>query len=422
MIQTEQRSRERSCPNGARPRAAAHAPVAAAPSVGELDLRRWPALVVVLTASFLGVLDFFIVNVSIPAIKDGLQATNAAVELMIASYGLAYAVLLITGGRLGDILGRKRMFMVGVAGFTVASACCGLATTPAVLIASRVFQGMTAALLFPQGLSIIQVSFPAHERALAFGAMGMVSGAAMFSGNILGGLLIDANLLGLGWRPIFLVNVPVGALALLAAWPLLRESRSPKASRLDLGGVALGSLGLFLLVYPIAEGRDAGWPGWAFVVCLALSALTLAVFLWYERRVSAAGGSPLVEMGLFRDRLFVDGLLTTLIFYGGLSAFFPVVHAVLAKRHGPDAARRRIHIHAIRDRVRRLLHGLRAPGALARQPAHPNRRRPDGRGADGRGPAGVFSAGFAVLLGNGPRPAGVRHGSGRVIPPCCGRC
>ena len=109
---------------------------------------------------------------------------------------------------------------------------------------------------------------------------------------------------------------------MLAAWPLLRESRSPKASRLDLGGVALGSLGLFLLVYPIAEGRDAGWPAWAFVVCLALSALTLAVFLWYERRVSAAGGSPLVEMGLFRDRLFVDGLLTTLIFYGGLSAFF----------------------------------------------------------------------------------------------------
>jgi len=322
MIQTEKRRRKRSYSNGARPRAAAHSPIAAAPSVGELDPRRWPALVVVLTASFLGVLDFFIVNVSIPAIKDGLQATNAAVELMIASYGLAYAVLLITGGRLGDILGRKRMFLIGVAGFTVASACCGLATTPAVLIASRVFQGMTAALLFPQGLSIIQVSFPAHERALAFGAMGMVSGAAMFSGNILGGLLVDANLLGLGWRPIFLVNVPIGVLALLAAWPLLRESRSPKASRLDLGGVALGSLGLFLLVYPLAEGRDAGWPLWAFVVCLALSALTLAAFLWYERRVSAAGGSPLVEIGLFRDRLFVDGLLTTLIFYGGLSAFF----------------------------------------------------------------------------------------------------
>ncbi len=321
MIQTEKRSRERSCPNGARPRAAAHAPIAAAPSVGELDPRRWPALVVVLTASFLGVLDFFIVNVSIPAIKDGLQATNAAVQLMIAAYGLAYAVLLITGGRLGDIFGRKRMFFYGVTGFTVASACCGLATTPDVLIASRILQGMTAALLFPQGLSIIQVSFPAHERALAFGVMGMVSGAAMFSGNILGGLLVDANLFGLGWRPIFLVNVPVGALALLAALPLLRESRSPKASRLDLGGVALGSAGLFLLVYPLVQGREAGWPWWAFV-CLALSVPTLAAFLWYERRVSAAGGSPLVEMGLFRDRLFVDGLLTTLIFYGGLSAFF----------------------------------------------------------------------------------------------------
>ena len=321
MTGTEQRRRHRAATERDRTGAAARHAAAAAPDVGELDPRRWLALAVVLAASFLGVLDFFIVNVSIPAIQGSLHATDAAVELMIAGYGLAYAVCIITGGRLGDIFGRKKMFLLGVAGFTIASACCGLATTPAVLIASRLFQGTTAALLFPQGLSIIQVSFPARERALAFSLMGMVSGAAMFSGNILGGLLVDANLLGLGWRPIFLVNVPVGALALLAGLPLLRESRSPKASRLDLGGVLLGSIALFLLVYPLAEGREAGWPLWSFV-CLGLSAPALALFVWYERRVSASGGSPLVELGLFRDRLFVDGLLTTLIFYGGLSAFF----------------------------------------------------------------------------------------------------
>ena len=321
MIQMETRLRQRGPAEPDSTRAVAHKAVAAAPSPDEPDPRRWLALAVVLSASFLGVLDFFIVNVSIPSIRNDLHADPAAVQLIIVGYAVAYAVLLITGGRLGDIFGRKRMFIYGVTGFTVASACCGLAATPFVLIASRVLQGATAAMMFPQTLSIIQVSFPPRERGVAFSLMGTVAGAAMFSGNILGGPIVGANLFGLGWRPIFLVNVPVGALAVLATLPLLRESRSPKASRLDLGGVALGSAGLFLLIYPIVQGREAGWPWWAFA-CLALAIPTLAAFVWYERRVSALGGSPLVELALFRDRVFVDGLLTTLVFYGGLSAFF----------------------------------------------------------------------------------------------------
>src|SRR5262249_20897110 len=202
-------------------------------------------------ASFLAVLDFFIVNVSIPVIQGSLHASFAQVQLMIAGYGLAYAVLLITGGRLGDIFGRKRLFVLGVSGFTLASALCGLAPSPEALIAARVFQGVTAALMFPQVLSILQVSFPAHERHLAFGIFGMVMGTASFSGNVLGGLLLQADLFGWGWRPIFLVNLPLGLAALLAAGPLVRESRSPTARRLDLGGVGIVSLGLFLLVYPL---------------------------------------------------------------------------------------------------------------------------------------------------------------------------
>jgi len=285
------------------------------------DPRRWRALAIVVMAAFLGVLDFFIVNVSIPMIQGNLHASFAEIQLTIAGYGLAYAVFLITGGRLGDLYGRKRMFLLGVGGFTLASALCGLAADPRTLIVARVLQGLAGALLFPQVLSIIQVTFPPHERGRAFSILGMVAGTGSFSGNVLGGLLLQADLFGLGWRPIFLVNLPVGLFVLWAARRLVRESRAPRAAGLDWGGIGLVSLGLVLLVYPLAQGREAGWPAWAFV-SLAASPVVLAAFLVYERRLTARGGTPLVELGLFRDRVFVTGLLTTVAFYGGLSAFF----------------------------------------------------------------------------------------------------
>jgi EmrB/QacA subfamily drug resistance transporter len=272
-------------------------------------------------AAFLGVLDFFIVNVSIPAIQRTLRATDAEVQLTIACYGLTYAVLLITGGRLGDLFGRKRMFLLGVAGFTLSSALCGLALSPGMLIAARMLQGLSGSLMFPQVLSIIQVTFPPEERGRAFSILGMVAGTGSFSGNVLGGLLVEADLFGLGWRPIFLVNLPVGLFALWAARRLVRESRATGAVGLDWGGVGIVTLGLILLVYPLVQGREAGWPAWAFL-CLAAAPLVLAAFVLYERRVTARGGTPLVELVLFRDRVFVAGLLTTVTFYGGLSAFF----------------------------------------------------------------------------------------------------
>jgi EmrB/QacA subfamily drug resistance transporter len=286
-----------------------------------LDPRRWVVLAIVLGAAFLGVLDFFIVNVSIPAIKSSLHASNAQIQLMIAGYGLIYAVFLITGGRLGDIYGRKRVFLLGVAGFTLASALCGFAPSPEFLLGARIFQGLSGAMMFPQVLSIIQVTFPPEERIKAFGIFGMVLGTGSFSGNVLGGLLIQADLFGLSWRPIFLVNVPIGILALVLAIPTIQESRSARAQRLDLGGVALATLGLFLLVFPLVLGREQGWPPWSFL-CLVASIPVLAGFVLYERHVSESGGSPLLELGLFRNRVFVIGLLTTLVFYGGLSAFF----------------------------------------------------------------------------------------------------
>jgi EmrB/QacA subfamily drug resistance transporter len=301
----------------------------------DAGLRRWLTLAVVLTAAFLGTLDFFIINLALPAIQADLHAGFAHVQLVIAAYGLAYAVCLITGGRLGDIFGRKRVFLVGVTGFTLASALCGLATSPELLIAARVFQGVAGAMLFPQVLSIIQVTFPPHERGAAFAVYGVVQGAASFSGIVLGGLLVRADLFGLGWRPIFLVNLPVGLLTLVAGRLLIPESRSPTARRLDLGGVALVSLTLLLLISPIVEGREAGWPWWAFA-CLAAVPPALITFLRYEQRVQERGGSPLVELALFRNRAFAVGLVTSFAFCCGLSAFFLTVTLFLQRGLGYD--------------------------------------------------------------------------------------
>ncbi len=284
------------------------------------DPGRWKSLAVILAAAFLVGLDFFVVNVSIPSIQSNLHATFAEVQMVIASYGLTYAVLLISGGRLGDIYGRKRVFIWATGAFTAASMLCGLAPTPAFLILARALQGVAGAMLFPQVLSILQVTFPPSERAKAFGLFGTVIGTSSFSGNVLGGLLVNANLLGLSWRPIFLINLPIGVATALAA-KFVAESRSPKARRLDLGGVAIMTLALVLLLYPLIQGREAGWPPWAFIA-IGASAPALLLFVQYEKRVTARGGSPLVELSLFHDRAFVIGLFSGVCFFSGAAAFF----------------------------------------------------------------------------------------------------
>lgn len=295
------------------------ASTAAAPLEGIPDPGRWKSLAVVLCAAFLVALNFFIVNVSIPSIRASIHATFAEIQFVIASYGLTYSVFLISGGRLGDIYGRKRIFLYGVAGFTAASLLCGLAPSPVFLIAARALQGLSAALAFPQVLAIMQVTFLQKERAKAFGLYGTVIGTSSFAGNVLGGLLVTANLFDLGWRPIFLINLPLG-LAVIAGARFVRESRSPKARRLDMGGVGIGILGLTLLLYPLIQGRQAGWPAWAFASMAAFVPVMIA-FVLYEKRVAGGGGSPLVELSLFRDRAFVIGLYSGICFFGGTAAF-----------------------------------------------------------------------------------------------------
>ncbi|MFN8514167.1 MAG: MFS transporter [Thermomicrobiales bacterium] len=288
----------------------------------EGDARRWLALAVVLVAPLLTIFNQFVVNVAIATMQRGLGASFAQIQLVVAVYALSYAVLLITGGRLGDIAGRRKLFLIGLGCFVLGSALCGVAPSAEFLIAARVAQGIGAALVSPQVLAIIRVTFPGREQSTAFAVYGGVLGIAGVLGQVAGGLLIRADLFGLSWRPIFLINVPIGIAALVAALLLVPESRPPEARRLDLGGVAIISAGLFLLVFPLVVGRDSGWPIWT-LVSLAASMPILGAFVLFERWLTARGGAPLIDLELFKDRAFTLGLIiTTLLFIGNTGYFF----------------------------------------------------------------------------------------------------
>ena len=304
----------------ASPPGAGTQPATPAPPASELDPRRWLALASVMTALFMVLLDVSIVNVAIPAIRSNLAANNADIQFVVAGYGLAYAVLLITGGRLGDIFGRKRLFIIGMSGFVIASALCGLAQSAIMLDLSRVLQGAMAAMMYPQVFSVIQVTFPPQERARVFGFVGAVIGIATITGPLVGGLIIRNDITGGSWRWIFLVNLPIGIAALIAATRLITESRAPNAKRLDMGGFALSTAGILLLVYPLVEGQVAGWPAWTFI-CMALSPVTLLIFILYERSLPSTR-FPLVQLSLFRIRSFSVGVAISAIFIAGIPAFF----------------------------------------------------------------------------------------------------
>jgi EmrB/QacA subfamily drug resistance transporter len=288
-----------------------------------LDPRRWLALVVILVAGVMDLLDVTIVNVAVPSILKDLQAGYAQIEWIVAAYVLGFAALLITGGRLGDIFGRKRIFLFGVAGFTLASALCGVAVNPGMLIGARFFEGAMAGLMVPQIIAIIHVTFPRQERGKVFGIWGGVLGSASAAGLIVGGVLVQWNPVGWQWRPIFLVNIPIGLAALLAAWFVVRESRSPAAPRLDLIGMVLAIAAMVMLVYPLTEGRTLGWPVWTFLL-MAGSVIVMAVFVVYEQWRTKRVGSPLVALSLFRARAFASGMTVWTIFWIALGGFFLV--------------------------------------------------------------------------------------------------
>ena len=297
------------------------------------DPRRWLGLVLVLTAAFLTSFDFFVVNVALPAIRLDLGARPAELQFVIAGYGLAFAVLLVTGGRMGDLYGRRRLFVWGMAGFTAASALCGLAQTPGQLIAARVLQGLTAAVMNPQVLAIIRVTFPENERARAIGWFSVTLGAASIAAQLIGGALIEWNPGGLTWRPIFLVNVPIGIVAAIAARLILQESSAAGRHSLDPGGILLGTAALLLLSVPLVEGREAGWPTWS-LLCIALSLPVMAAFVAYEWALQARGRVPLVNLRLFRDRAFSLGLVMAVTFFGGLASFFLSITLFLQQGFG----------------------------------------------------------------------------------------
>ena len=287
------------------------------------DPRRWTALAILLTGAFLPPLDFFIVNVALPSIRGDLHASDASLQLVMSGYAVAYAVLLILGGRLGDLYGRRRIFLVGLASFAAASALCGLAWSANALVAGRLIQGVAAAVLAPQALASIHHLFTPAERPKALGLFGFTLGSASIVGQILAGILIDGS--SLGWRAVFLVNLPVTGAAIVAALFFLPESRGDRDSRLDLGGALLLMAALAALVVPLIEGRQFGWPLWSFAL-MALSPLLGVAFWAYEHRLVARGGNPLVHPHAFREPGLLQGLTATLVFYSMASFFliFPM--------------------------------------------------------------------------------------------------
>ncbi|GIG62455.1 hypothetical protein Lfu02_68270 [Longispora fulva] len=289
---------------------------------------RWPALAVLLVAEAMDMLDALIATIASPAIRADLGGGASTMQWLGAAYALAMAVGLITGGRLGDIAGRRRMFLIGATGFTAASLACAVADSPGMLIGARGLQGLFGAIMIPQGLGIIKEMFHGRELGQAFGMFGPVMGLAYVGGPVFAGWLIQLDPLGAGWRTIFLINLPLGVCALLGGWRFLPESRSPDRPRLDLVGVALASLAALLVVYPLVQGRELGWPAWTFG-CLGAGIATFALFGWYESRVAKAGGDPLVVPSLFRKRAFAGGLAMGTVFFAAVAGFSLVLSLYL---------------------------------------------------------------------------------------------
>jgi EmrB/QacA subfamily drug resistance transporter len=283
---------------------------------------RWLALAVVLSAVFMQLLDTTIVTVAVPSIQADLDTSFGMVQLVLAGYSLTFACTLITGGRLGDSYGRRRLFVIGMLGFVLTSALCGAAPNGTTLVISRLLQGMFSGLMFPQVLAIIQGLFDEGSRPRALGAYGASIGLATISGPVLGGALIAADVFGSDWRSIFYLNLPIGIVALTGALRIVPETYGDRGRRLDLTGAVLVTAGLFLLVLPLVVGRDQGWPAWTWVL-LALSVPVLAVFVAQQRLLSARpGGDPLVRLRLFGQRSFSVGLAVSLVFFAGIPSFF----------------------------------------------------------------------------------------------------
>ena len=296
---------------------------------------RWIAFIVMLAGGLLPSVDFFIINVSLPSIHASIGASPAQLQLVVSGYAAAYAVFLITGGRLGDLYGRRRLFLIGMAGFIATNTLCGLADTATQLVIGRVLQGVSAAMLAPQVLGSIRALFPSPaELAKALSLYGVMMGLAASIGQFAGGALVAWSPFDLGWRTVFLAKLPVGIPVMLAVWLLLPETAASRRQRLDLGGAVLVSLTLACLVLPLSEGRQQDWPAWTFVMLAAVPPLAGA-FLWFESQVAARGGSPLLDLALMRIPTFRRGVLVGTLFF--FTTSFYVLFAIYEQEgYGTD--------------------------------------------------------------------------------------
>lgn len=295
--------------------------IATGPADDQVRLGSWLALTCCLIAVAVQMVDMTIVNIALPGLGSDLNASSGQQLLVLTAYTLAFACILLTASRLGERVGRRRMFIGALAGFTVASVLCGTAQGATELIVLRGMQGACAALAAAQTIAIISDSFPKSRHGIVFGVYGATAGVAAMLGPTLGGLLISADLFGLGWRTIFLVNLPLGVIACLIGYRFLPTLAPTSRPSLDIAGISSSTAGLFLLVYPLATGREHGWPSWQ-IMMLGASMILLVAFVVHEHRLAARGGDPLLKIELLSIRSFAVGSTLSLFFFGVFAAFF----------------------------------------------------------------------------------------------------
>jgi EmrB/QacA subfamily drug resistance transporter len=311
----------------------------ATPETARSTSRRWLGLFAILAATIMNLLDSTVVNIAAPSIRADLGGSFTSLQWIAASYTLALAVGLFTGGRLGDMYGRKPVLLVGIVGFVVASLACGFAWSPESLLAARVLQGGFAAVMIPQGFGLIRDMFPPSEIGKAFGAFGPVIGLATILGPIVAGALIEADLAGSGWRTIFLINLPLGAFALVAGRRALPEpTRTGTRTPLDLVGTVLAAAAMFLVVFPLVQGRELGWPAWTFAL-LAASVPVVALFVRHQLRRARTGRTPLVELSVLARRSYASGVVFVVVFFGVVVGFSLAVGMFLQLGLGYSAMR-----------------------------------------------------------------------------------
>jgi EmrB/QacA subfamily drug resistance transporter len=273
---------------------------------------RWLVFAVVIAANIMDLMDATIVNIAGPSIRIALGGSASALQWLPAGYTLAFAVFLIAGARLGDMFGRRRLFLIGSAGFTLMSAACAAAPSMEVLIVCRVLQGSFGALMIPQGFGMLKETFDEDEMTKVFGAFGPMMGLSILAAPILAGALVEANLWGIGWRLVFLINVPIGIVAFAGAVRVLPRTVAHPGIRLDTGGMVLIGIALIAIIYPLIQGRADGWPAWTFI-SFGVGVVVLGAFVLWERHHR---GDPLIEPGLLANRTYTSGILVALAFFG----------------------------------------------------------------------------------------------------------